>query len=64
MYRKTLYLTEQFSDFVSKCVRVYSELQISRNCKSHLSQRILQLERNAVTNSQDHGRETIVINLV
>ena len=44
-------LTERFNDFVSKHDKVYSELQISRNCNSHLLQRIIQLERNAVTNS-------------
>ena len=44
-------LTESFNDFVSKHDKVYSELQISRNCNSHLLQRIIQLERNAVTNS-------------
>ena len=57
-------LTEKFNDFVSKHDKIYSELQISRNCNNHLLQRIIQLERNAVTNSQYHRRETIEINPV
>ena len=55
-------LTEKFNDFVSKHDKIYSELRISRNCNNHLLQRITQLERNAVTNSQYHKRETIEIN--
>ena len=55
-------LTEKFDDFVSKHDKVYSELQISRNCNNHLLQRIIQLETNAVTNSQYHRKETIEIN--
>ena len=57
-------LTEKFNDFVSKHDKIYSELQISRNCNNHLLQRIIQLERNAVTNSQYYRRETIEINPV
>ena len=57
-------LTEKFKDFVSKHDKVYSELQISRNCNNHLLQRIIQLERNALKNSQYHRRETFEINPV
>ena len=57
-------LTEKFNDFVSKHDKIYSELQISRNCNNHLLQRIIQLERNAMTNSQYHRKETIEINPV
>ena len=49
--------------FLWKHEKAYSELQISRNCNFHLLQRIIQLEMNAVTNSQYHRRETIEINL-
>ena len=55
--------TEKFNDFVSKYEKVYSELQISRNCNNHLLQRMILLERNVVTNSQYHRRETIEITL-
>ena len=34
-------LTEKFNDFVSKHGKIYSELQISRNCNNHLLQRII-----------------------
>lgn len=44
----------------SKHYRLYSELQISKNCNSHLLQQIIQLVKNAVTNSQYHEREVIV----
>ena len=57
-------LTEKFNDFVSKHDKIYPELQISRNCNNHLLQRIIQLERNAVTNSQYYRREIIEINPV
>ena len=49
---------------MSKHDKVYSDLQISRNCNSHLLQRIIQLERNAVTNSQYHRIATLEINSV
>ena len=57
-------LTEKFNNFVSKHDKIYPELQISRNCDNHLLQRIIQLERNEVTNSQYHRRETVEINPV
>ena len=44
-------VTEKFNDIVPKHNKVYSELQILRNCNSHLLKRIIKLERNAVTNS-------------
>ena len=55
-------LTGKFNDFVSKYDQLYSELQISRNFNFNLLQRIIQLERNAVTNSRYHRRETIELN--
>ena len=57
-------LIEKFNDFVSKHDKVYSELQISGNCSNHLLQRIIQLEKNAVTNSQYHRREAFEVNPV
>ena len=49
---------------LSKHEKVYSEMQISRNCNNHLLQRIFQLLKNAVTNSQYHRRKTLEINPV
>ena len=57
-------LTEMFNNFVLKHDKVYSKLQISRNWYNHLLQKIIQLERNAVTNSRYHRRETLEKNLV
>ena len=54
-------LSEKLNDFMSKHDKVYPELWISRNCNNHLLQRILQVELNAVTNSQYHRRETLEI---
>ena len=36
----------------------------SRNCNNHLLQRIIQLEKNAVTNSYYHRREMLEMNPV
>ena len=51
-------------DFVSKFDQVYSELQISRKCYHHLFRRIIHLERNALSNSYYHRKDTIEINHV
>ena len=56
-------LTEKFNDFASKHEKVHSELQISRNCNNHPLQRIIQRERNAVTNSH-YRKETLEVNTV
>ena len=44
--------------------KVYSELQQCKSYSSHLLARIIQVERNAVTNSQYSRRETIELNPV
>ena len=57
-------LSEKFNDFTSKYDKVYSELQQCKSFNSHLLTRIIQLERNTVTNSQYSRRETIELNPV
>ena len=57
-------LTEKFNDFVSKHDKVYPELQIWRNCDNHLLQRIIQVEWNAVANSQYYRRYILETNPV
>lgn len=47
---------------MSKYNRPFSELQLIGNCRFDLIERILQLERNNVMNSQYHRRENIEIN--
>ena len=57
-------LPEKFNEFTSKYDKVYSELQQCKSFNSHLFNRVIQLERNAVTNSQYSRRETIEVNPV
>ena len=57
-------LLEKFSEYTSKYDNVYSELQQCKSFNSHLLKRIIQLERNAVTNSQYRRKETIEVNLM
>ena len=57
-------LSERFNQFTIKYDKVYSELQQCESFNSHLLTRIIQLERNAVTNSQYNRRETIELNPV
>ena len=57
-------LSEKFNEFTSKYDKVYSELQQCKSFNSHLLNRIIELERNAVTNSQYSRRETIEVNPV
>ena len=57
-------LSEKFNGFTSKYDKVYSELQQCKSFNSHLLTRIIQLERNAVTNSQYSRREATELNLV
>ena len=57
-------LEEKFNDFLLKYGNLNSELQQCKKFNSHLLTRIIQLECNAVTNSQYSRRETIELNSV
>ena len=57
-------LTKRFDEFSDKYEALHSELKITQNCNSLLLERVYQLERNAVSNSQYHRRETLEINPV
>ena len=57
-------LSDRFNEFTSKCDKVYSGLLQCKSYNSHLLTKIIQLERNAVTNSQYSRRETIELNPV
>ena len=48
-----------FNEFLSKYNKVHSELQEYKKFNSHLLARIIQWERNAVTNYQNKRKETI-----
>ena len=52
-------LSEKFNEFTSKYDKVYSELQQCKSFNSHLINRIIQLEHNAVTNSQYRKYQTL-----
>ena len=56
--------SDRFNKFTSKYDKVYSELQQFKSYNSHLLTRIIQLEPNAVMNSQYSRRETIELNPV
>ena len=57
-------LTKRFDEFSDKYEALHSELKITQNCNSFLLERVYQLERNAVSNSQHHRRETLETNPV
>ena len=52
-------LTNRFDDFLRRFEVVSSDLAITRNCNRLLTERVFQLERNAVTNDQYHRRELV-----
>ena len=57
-------LSDRFNKFTSKYDEVYPELQQCKSYNSHLLTRIIQLERNAVTNYHYSRQETIELNPV
>ena len=57
-------LTSRFDDFLRRYEILSSELTVSKNCNRLLSERIVQLERNAVINVQCNCRESREINPV
>ena len=57
-------LTSRFDDFLRRYEILNSELTVSKNCNRLLTERIVQLERNAVSNAQYHHRESLEINPV
>ena len=57
-------LTTRFDDFARRFEVLSSELAVSKNCNRLLSERIIQLERNAVSNTQYHRRKWIEVSPV
>ena len=55
-------LKTQFCDFSRRFEILSSELAVSTNCNRLLSERIIQLERNAVNNAQYHRCELLEVN--
>ena len=56
-------LTNWFNDFLRRFEVVSSDLAITRNCNRLLTKRVVQLERNAVTDVQYHRQESIEVSL-
>ena len=54
-------LTTRFDDLTRKFEILSSEQAVSKNCNRLLSERIIQLERNAVINAQYPRRESIEV---
>ena len=61
---KSSELLKRFDEFSDKHKTLHSEFKITQSCNSLLLEHVYQLERNAVSNSQDHRRETLEINPV
>ena len=57
-------LTNRFDDFLRRYEILNSELTVNKNCNSLLTERIVQLERNAASNAQYDRRESLEINPV
>ena len=57
-------LPERFDEFVGKYEKSQSELVISKNCNSLLVNRIINLERNTLSNAQYIRREMLEIHPV
>ena len=57
-------LTSHFDDFLRQYEILNSELAVSKNCNHLLTERIVQLERIAVSNAQYHRSESLEINPV
>ena len=57
-------LTSRFDDFLRRYEILNSELTVSKSCNRLLTERIVQLERNVVSNAQYHHPESLQINPV
>ena len=57
-------LIKRFDNLLRRFEVVSSDLAIARNCNRLLTERVIQLERNAVKNAQYHRREPVEVNPV
>ena len=55
-------LTNQFDDFLRRFEVVSSDLAITRNHNRLITERVVQMERNTVTNARYHRRELVEVN--
>ena len=57
-------LSNRFDDFSRRFEVASSDFAITRNCNRLLTERVVQLEKNAVTNAQYDQRESVEVNPV
>ena len=57
-------LSKRFDNFLKRFEVVLSDLAIGSNCSKLLTERVVQLERNVVTNAQYYWRELVEVNAV
>ena len=57
-------LSNQFNDFLSRFEVASSDLVIARDCNRLFTKRVVEFERNAVTNAEYHRRESVEVNPV
>ena len=57
-------LTNRFDDFLRRFEVVSSDLAITKNCNRLLTERVVQLEKNAVNNARYHLRVSVEVNPV
>ena len=55
-------LSNRFKDFLSRFEVVSSDLVIARDCNRLLTKRVVEFERNAITNAQYHRQESVEVN--
>ena len=61
---KLEHLNKQFNNFLGKYNELHSELQVSKNCSNLLHNRVIKLEKNALSTAQYVRREIIKISPV
>ena len=61
---KLEYLNKRFEDFLGKYNEFHSELQVSKSCGNLLCNRVIELEKNALSTTQYVRREIIEISPV
>ena len=57
-------LSNQFNDFLSRFEVASSDLVIARDCNRLFTKRVVEFQRNAVTNAEYHRRESVEVNPV
>ena len=59
---KIFELSNHFDDILRRFEVLSSDLAITKNCNRLLTERVIPLKKNAVTNAQNHRRESVEVN--